>query len=270
MMIFPFALVLMYGRMLGRFRHALVIFSVMSVLMAGTIVWSVYWDTLQPNPGLTAHNAIHTYEIPSTTAKGGQLPVTLPAVAGLPVDQHLGNLEGKEMRFGTSAGAVFDARNDGRDLRRRQCRTGQPQPPCRPGTHGGDVVELHFRRQGRGHDQHALVRDHRDLHCRPDGGTDTRVSGKEDRGPGGKARRSRPLGPSLYDLISYRLFAATDWGLQAISNPGAHGFSQMLFQFSSASANNGAAFDGLGVTYGLVGNTSPSPMAIPGISRQGW
>ena len=55
MMIFPFALVLMYGRMLGRFRHSLVIFSVMSVLMAGTIVWSVYFDTLQPNPGLTAH-----------------------------------------------------------------------------------------------------------------------------------------------------------------------------------------------------------------------
>jgi K+-transporting ATPase ATPase A chain len=37
----------------------------------------------------------------------------------------------------------------------------------------------------------------------------------------------------------------------------------MLYQFSSASANNGSAFDGLGVTYGLVGNTSPSPMAIP-------
>ena len=33
----------------------------------------------------------------------------MPAVAGLPVDQHLGNLEGKEMRFGTSAGATFAA-----------------------------------------------------------------------------------------------------------------------------------------------------------------
>ena len=29
--------------------------------------------------------------------------------AALPVDQHLGNLEGKEMRFGTSAGATFAA-----------------------------------------------------------------------------------------------------------------------------------------------------------------
>jgi K+-transporting ATPase ATPase A chain len=30
-------------------------------------------------------------------------------VAGLPVDQHLGNLEGKELRFGTSAGATWAA-----------------------------------------------------------------------------------------------------------------------------------------------------------------
>ena len=30
-------------------------------------------------------------------------------MAGLPVDQHLGNLEGKDMRFGTSAGAVYAA-----------------------------------------------------------------------------------------------------------------------------------------------------------------
>ena len=33
----------------------------------------------------------------------------MPAVAGLPVDQHLGNLEGKELRFGTSASSTFAA-----------------------------------------------------------------------------------------------------------------------------------------------------------------
>ncbi|MGC2693108.1 MAG: potassium-transporting ATPase subunit KdpA, partial [Desulfobaccales bacterium] len=64
-------------------------------------------------------------------------------------------------------------------------------------------------------------------------------------------------------LIPTGLFAATSWGLLAVSNPGAHGFSQMLYQFSSASANNGSAFDGLGVTYGLLSNPSPSPTAIP-------
>jgi len=109
MMIFPFALVLMYGRMLGRIRHSLVIFSVMMTLMAGTIVWSIYFDTLKPNPGLTAHPVARTYEVPSAKAPGGKQVVTMPAVPGLPVDQHLGNLEGKEMRFGTSAGATYAA-----------------------------------------------------------------------------------------------------------------------------------------------------------------
>jgi K+-transporting ATPase ATPase A chain len=107
MMIFPFALVLMYGRMLSRMRHAYVIFSVMLTLMTGTVVWSVYFDTLQPNPGLISHPVARTFEIPSATAPGGKRLVSLPAVPGLPVDQHLGNLEGKEMRFGTSAGATF-------------------------------------------------------------------------------------------------------------------------------------------------------------------
>src|SRR5208337_3933480 len=79
------------------------------LLMTGTIVWSVYFDTLQPNPGLTAHPIARTYEVPSATAPGGKRTVTLPLVASLPVDQHLGNLEGKEMRFGTSAGATFAA-----------------------------------------------------------------------------------------------------------------------------------------------------------------
>jgi len=109
MMLFPLSLVLMYGRMLKKLRHAWVIFSVMMLMMIATIVWPIYFDTMKPNPGLTAHPEARTYEIPSATAPCAKRVFTLPAVAGLPVDQHLGNLEGKEMRFGTSAGATFAA-----------------------------------------------------------------------------------------------------------------------------------------------------------------
>jgi K+-transporting ATPase ATPase A chain len=42
------------------------------------------------------------------------------------------------------------------------------------------------------------------------------------------------------------LFAATDWGAATTSNPGPHGFSQILYEFTSASANNGSGFEGLG------------------------
>ena len=55
MMLFPFALVLMYGHVLNRKRHAWVIFSVMMFLMIGTVAWSIYFDTLKPNPGFTSH-----------------------------------------------------------------------------------------------------------------------------------------------------------------------------------------------------------------------
>jgi K+-transporting ATPase ATPase A chain len=64
-------------------------------------------------------------------------------------------------------------------------------------------------------------------------------------------------------LMPTGLFAASDWGIKALSNPAAHGFAQMLYQFSSASANNGSAFDGLGVTYGFFNNPNPAPEAIP-------
>jgi len=50
MMWFPMALVFMYGRMLRRRRHSVVIFSVMFFLLAGTILWTIYFDTLKPNP----------------------------------------------------------------------------------------------------------------------------------------------------------------------------------------------------------------------------
>src|ERR1700732_4348230 len=39
MMLFPFALVLMYGRMLGRIRHSVVIYGVMLTMMIGLIAW---------------------------------------------------------------------------------------------------------------------------------------------------------------------------------------------------------------------------------------
>ena len=67
----------------------------------------------------------------------------------------------------------------------------------------------------------------------------------------------------LVILFPTGLFAATNWGMKAASNPGPHGFSQVVYQFSSDSANNGSAFDGLGVTYGLNNNPNPAPEAVP-------
>ncbi len=72
MMLFPMALVFMYGRMLRRNRHGLVIFGVMLFLLVGTVLWAIHFDTSKPNPGLTADSRSRTFEIPSATAPGGE------------------------------------------------------------------------------------------------------------------------------------------------------------------------------------------------------
>ena len=41
------------------------------------------------------------------------------------------------------------------------------------------------------------------------------------------------------------LFAATAWGAKTVANPGPHGFSEILYEFTSAAANNGSGFEGL-------------------------
>ena len=58
------------------------------------------------------------------------------------------------------------------------------------------------------------------------------------------------------------LFAVLPWGMGATNSPGAHGFSEILYEFSSASANNGSGFEGLGDTYGFYDNAAPAPNAI--------
>ena len=50
----------------------------------------------------------------------------------------------------------------------------------------------------------------------------------------------------LLILAGAGLFAATDWGAKTTANPGPHGFSEILYEFTSASANNGSGFEGLG------------------------
>ncbi|HXM38546.1 MAG TPA: potassium-transporting ATPase subunit KdpA [Gemmatimonadales bacterium] len=53
------------------------------------------------------------------------------------------------------------------------------------------------------------------------------------------------LAPALAVLIGTAIAVATPGGRAGILNPGAHGFSEVLYAFSSAGNNNGSAFGGL-------------------------
>jgi K+-transporting ATPase ATPase A chain len=242
-------------------RHAWVIFSVMMALMIGTVAWAVYFDTMKPNPGLTAH-AARDYEIAVAGAPGGKRTVSSPAVAGLPLDQHLGNLEGKEMRFGTSAGATFAAMTVDVTCGAVNCEHDSLNPLAALSPMVGMWLNCIYGGKGVGMINFLLFLVIGIFIAGQMVGRTPEYLGKKI---GAKEMKLAMLALLIHPIMILGptgLFSATDWGLKAMSNPGAHGFSQVLYQFSSASANNGSAFDGLGVTYGFANNASPSPTAV--------
>jgi K+-transporting ATPase ATPase A chain len=262
MMMFPFALVFMFGRMLKKMRHAYVVFSVMLFLMAGTYVWAIAYDTYSPNPAFTEHPVTRTYEVPSATAPGGKQIVSLPAVSGLPVDQHLGNLEGKEMRFGTSAGATYAATTTDVTCGAVNSEHDALNPMAALSPMIGMWLNCVFGGKGVGMINMLLYIIIGIFIAGMMVGRTPEYLGKKIGAREVKLAVIALLVHPMMILMPTGLFAATDWGMKAVSNPGPHGLTQMTYQFSSASANNGSAFDGLGVTYGAYNNPSPAPEAM--------
>jgi potassium-transporting ATPase potassium-binding subunit len=261
MMIFPFTLVLMYGRMLRRVRHSVVIYCVMLSMMVGLIVWTIAWDTYQPNPAFTGTAAARDYAI--TSPGGAKRPITLPAVASLPVDQHLGNLEGKELRFGTSAGAVFAAITTDVTCGAVNAEHDALNPVASLSTFTGMWLNCVFGGKGVGMINFLLFLIIGVFLAGQMVGRSPEYLGRKVEAREMKLAVIALLVHPLLILGPSGLFAATAWGTNAESNPAAHGLSQIVYQYSSASANNGSAFDGLGVTYGFNNATSPAAEAVP-------
>ena len=241
--IFPFALVLMFGRMLKQMRHAWVIFGVMMTLFIVMIAWGIYWDTLQPNPALTAHPAI-----------AGQ-----PAIPELPVDQRLGNLEGKELRFGTSAGATFAAGTTAICCGSVNCMHDSLNPLAGITPLTGMWLNCVFGGKGVGMINLLLYLIVGVFIAGLMVGRTPEYLGKKVEAREMKLAMIALLIHPIMILMPTGLFAATDLGNKAMNNPGAHGFSEVLYEFTSSSANNGSGFEGLGDTYGANDNPNPAP-----------
>ena len=247
MMLFPFALVLMYGRMLRRLRHAWVIFWVMMAMMIGTVVWTVYYDTLQPNPGLTAHRVAESYQVADANAPGRH-PYGGAAgrrrAAGRPAPGQSGRQGNALWHLRRRHLRRVDGR---RDRRRGELRARQSQSAGGAGAVRRHVAQRDLRRQRRRHDQHADLLDRRRLHRRPDGRAYARVPGQEDRGARDEAGDDRVARPSDHDPRADRSVfgdGVGDEGRRA--TPARTASRRFVYQFASSSANNGSAFDGLG------------------------
>jgi K+-transporting ATPase ATPase A chain len=216
----PMSSVWMFGRVVGRMRHAAAVFGVMLVLLLGKIAGAVAFETAPTQ-----------------------------AFAGLPaVEQVNGNFEGKEMRFGPpngsgplwgvittstsngSVGAMHDSLN--------------PMAGLMPmagmwlnATFGGVgvgminmfiyiVIAVFLAGMMVGRTPEYLNR---------------RVESREI-----KLAVLTVLSHGFFILVGTALFVVTPWGVNTLNNIGPHGFSEILYEFSSASANNGSGFEGLG------------------------
>ena len=258
MMMFPFTLVLMFGRMLGKIRHSIVIYAVMLTLMVGMIVWAIYFE-LQPNPGLTPHPNSVTYRIASASAKGGFREISVPTVAGLPVDQHLGNLEGKEMRFGTVAGPTFAALTTAVTCGAVNCAHDSLNPLTGLSPMVGMWLNCVFGGKGVGMINLLLFLIIGVFIAGQMVGRSPEYLGRKVGAREVKLAVIALLVHPLMILGPTGLFAATSWGTKAEFNPAAHGFSEVMYQFTSSSANNGSGFEGLGDTWGFNANPNPAP-----------
>ncbi len=269
-LIFPFSLIVMFGRMLKNMRHALMIYSVMMFMFVGMLVWVITWDTLAPNPVLTAHAALidpstgkaFAVEVIDKNGKIQRKSLEVEAIAGLPVDQRLGNLEGKELRFGTSAGATFSCVTTAVTCGSVNCMHDSLNPLAGLTPMTGMWLNCVFGGKGVG-----LVNMLVYLI------TGVFLSGlMVGRTPEylGKKVEAREMKLAMLALLIHPMlilgptgvFAALDWGAKATNNPAAHGFSEILYEFSSASANNGSGFEGLADTYGLNDNPSAAPFSV--------
>jgi K+-transporting ATPase ATPase A chain len=258
-LIFPFSLVVMFGKMLGNARHAAVIYGVMLVMFVGMIVWGIYWDTLCPNPALTGHPA---RTLVMRNARGHRITKHVPPLVGLPVDQGLGNLEGKELRFGTSAGATFAAVTTAATCGSVNCMHGSLNPLAGLSPFAGLWINCVFGGKGVGLiNMLIFIIITVFLAGLMVGRTPEYLNKKVEVREVKLAVLALLVHPVLV-LSATGLFAAVGWGAKSVGNPGAHGLSEILYEFSSASANNGSEFDGLKQTWGFNNpQDNPSPPA---------
>jgi potassium-transporting ATPase potassium-binding subunit len=247
-LILPFALVVMFGKMLGNLRHAAVIGGVMMLLFVIMIGWAIWWDTLHPNPSLLAQPP-HQIEVKDAADQPVKKPIA--AMAGLPVDQELGNLEGKELRFGTSAGATFSAVTTAVTCGSVNCMHDSLNPLAGLTPFTGMWLNCVFGGKGVGLINLLVYLITGVFLAGLMVGRTPEYLGKKVEAREMKLAMLALLVHPILILGSSGLFAALSWGTKATSNPGAHGFSEILYEFSSSSANNGSGFEGLQDTYGF-------------------
>lgn len=214
----PMMCVWMVGRIVKNVAHARVVFAVMLVLMSARIVGAIYFE---------------------------QAPTQ--AFAELPITQDVGNLEGKELRFGASAGPLWSVVTTSTSNGSVNAMHDSLNPMTGLMPMIGMWLNEDFGGVGVGFINMFIyiivaVFIAGMMIGRTPEYLGWRVESREV-----KLAAAAMLWHPIAILLPTAIFAA--WPLVTgnnLNNPGPHGFSEILYEFSSSSANNGSGFEGLG------------------------
>jgi potassium-transporting ATPase potassium-binding subunit len=215
-LVLPMACVWMFGRITGRMRHAHVVFCVMGLLLVSFVAYAVVCEQQSTQ-----------------------------ALANLPVAAS-SNLEGKELRFGSAAGPLWAVSTTSTSNGSVNAMHDSLNPLTSIAPLTGMWLNVEFGGVGVGMLNMFLFII-----------LSVFLAGMMvGRTPEYLARKieSHEIKLALLTILSHpafilggtALFAATSWGRETLSNPGSHGLTQIFYEFSSAAANNGSGFEGLG------------------------
>lgn len=220
----PAALCYTFGKMVGDTRQGLAILAAMTLLFVGFLAVAEYAE-LQGNPNLTA------------------LGVDQTVSAG----QSGGNMEGKETRFGIVSSALFATVTTGASC-------GAVNSMHDSYTPLGGMVPLTLMALGEvvfggvGSGLYGML-IYAVIGVFIAGlmiGRTPEYLGKKIEAFDIKMASLVILIPPMIILVLTAIAVLLDVGKSGIFNPGAHGFSEVLYAFTSAVGNNGSAFAGLG------------------------
>jgi K+-transporting ATPase ATPase A chain len=212
----PMACVWMFGRIVGRMRHAAVVFGVMLLLMGTRIGFAVAFETAPTQ-----------------------------AFAELPITQDIGNLEGKELRFGAAAAPIWGVMVTSTSNGSVNSMHDSFNPLTGLMPLIGMWLNEDFGGVGVGMINMFIYIVVAVFLAGMMIGRTPEYLGWKVEAREVKLAILAMLIHGFWILGFTALFAATPWGAGTLNNGGPHGFSEILYEFSSASANNGSGFEGL-------------------------
>jgi potassium-transporting ATPase potassium-binding subunit len=212
----PMASVWMFGRMTRKMRHAAVVFTVMSAMLIVNLGLANWFES-------------------SPTAAFKELPVASSC-----------NLEGKELRFGSSAGPVWSMLTTSTSNGSVNAMHDSLNPLTGLLAMTGMWFNVAFGGVGVGMINMFLYIIIGVFICGMMVGRTPEYFSRKVETREMKFALLATLVHPVFILGGTALFSATSLGVSTVNNPGCHGFSEILYEFSSAAANNGSGFEGLG------------------------